>query len=202
MTGRARLGILVSGRGSNMAALADACASGHALAEVALVVSNVPGAPGVQVARDKGLEVAALDHRGMPREAFDAAVTARLQDAGVTLVCLAGYMRLLSGEFVRQWSGKLLNIHPSLLPAFPGLHAQKQALDHGVKVSGCTVHFVDEQLDNGPILLQEAVPVHDDDTVERLSQRILFAEHRLYPKAVSLLAAGRVRLEGRRAVLA
>lgn len=202
MSGRARLGILVSGRGSNMAALADACASGHALAEVALVVSNVPDAPGVQVARERGLEVAALDHRGMTREAFDADVTARLRDAGVTLVCLAGYMRLLSGRFVQEWSGRLLNIHPSLLPAFPGLNAQKQAIDHGVKVSGCTVHFVDEQLDNGPILLQEAVPVHDDDTVERLSQRILFAEHRLYPKAVSLLAAGRVRVEGRRAVLA
>lgn len=198
---RARLGILISGRGSNMEALADACERGSILGDVAIVISNVPDAPGLERARQRGLKTLALDHRGKSREAFDDEVSAALEDAGVTLTCLAGYMRLLSRPFVRRWQGRILNIHPSLLPAFPGLDAQRQAFEHGVKVTGCTVHFVDEELDAGPIILQEAVAVRDDDTLERLTSRILDVEHRLYTKAVALVAAGRVRVQGRRVLL-
>jgi phosphoribosylglycinamide formyltransferase-1 len=196
----ARLGVLISGRGSNMAALADAVADGRLPAEIALVLSNEPEAPGLALAADRGLPVAVADHRGRPRAEHDAAVSALLEEAGATLVCLAGYMRLLSAPFVRRHRGRILNVHPSLLPAFPGLHAQRQALEHGVKVAGATVHLVDEQLDHGPILLQAAVPVRDDDTEDSLSARILTVEHRLYPEAVRLLAEGRLRIEGRRVV--
>ena len=198
----ARLGILISGRGSNMLALARACERGSILGDVALVASNVVDAAGLPEAQKLGLPTFALDHRGLDRAEFDEQVSAKLQEAGVTMVCLAGYMRLLSVPFVRQWEGRILNVHPSLLPAFTGVGAQAQALEAGVKVTGCTVHFVDEQLDHGPVILQEAVPVRDDDTVETLSDRILAVEHEIYPKAVALVAAGRVRVEGRRVVLA
>lgn len=199
---RARLGILISGRGTNMDAIADACNRGSILGDVGVVISNVPDAPGLELAKERGLATVALDHRGRKRADFDAEVTAAFEAQGVNLVCLAGYMRLLSRSFIERWHGRILNIHPSLLPAFPGLDAQKQAFQHGVKVTGCTVHFVDEELDAGPIIVQEAVTVHDDDTLERLSARILEVEHRLYPKAVALVAAGRVRVKGRRVLLA
>lgn len=193
-----RLGVIISGRGSNMLALADAVADGRIAATIALVASNVAEAPGLAAARERGLPTVALDHRGHRRVEHDRRVADALEEAGVTLVCLAGYMRLLSSGFVRRFEGRLLNIHPSLLPAFPGLHAQRQALEYGAKVSGCTVHFVDEELDHGPIVLQEAVPVLDTDDEDTLSARILAVEHRLYPEAVRLVAAGAVRLEGRR----
>jgi phosphoribosylglycinamide formyltransferase-1 len=197
---RARLGILISGRGSNMEALAQATRDGRIPADVALVVSNVPGVEGLARAQSHALTTLVLESRGRKREEHDASVSAALADAGVTLVCLAGYMRLLSTPFVQHWSGRLVNVHPSLLPAFPGLDAQRQALEHGVKVSGATVHFVDEALDAGPILAQEAVAVLPSDDVASLSARILEAEHRIYPEAVRLVASGAVRLDGRRIV--
>lgn len=181
-----------------MLALATAAAEGRLAGEVALVVSNVADAPGLRAAEDRGLAVAVRDHRGLTRERHDAAVAEALERAAVDLVCLAGYMRLLSPAFVRRFEGRILNVHPSLLPAFPGLHAQRQALRHGARVTGCTVHFVDEELDHGPIVLQGAVDVRDDDTEESLSARILEVEHRLYPRAVDLLARGALRIEGRR----
>ena len=199
---RAKLGILISGRGSNMESIAEACERGSILGDVALVLSNVPDAPGLERAAGHGIKTVTIDHRGRKRSEFDADVTAALQAEGVTLVCLAGYMRLLSKGFIERWHGRILNIHPSLLPAFPGLDAQKQAFDYGVKVTGCTVHFVDEHLDAGPIVLQEAVTLRDDDTMERLSSRILDVEHRLYPKAIALVAAGRVHVKGRKVMLA
>lgn len=199
---RARLGILVSGRGSNMVALADACAAGRIAADVALVVSNVPGAPALEKAAGRSIPTQVLDHRGVTRERHDARVTAALEQAAVTHVCLAGYMRLLSAPFVRRWEGRILNIHPSLLPAFPGLDAQGQAIAHGVKVAGCTVHFVDEQLDHGPIVLQQVIGVLDDDTAESLSARLLEIEHDVYVRAVALVVSGQVRIEGRRVIRA
>lgn len=198
----ARLGILISGRGSNMEALAAACASRQIAANVAVVISNVAGAPGLERARSLGLRVEVIEHRGLSRAEHEARLCAALDAAGASLACLAGYMRLLTGEFMKRWEGRVVNVHPSLLPAFPGVDAQAQALAHGAKISGCTIHFVDEKLDHGPIILQEAVPVRDDDTVELLSARILAVEHRLYPEAVALVAAGRVRVEGRRVVRA
>ena len=203
MTGadpRARLGILVSGRGSNMVALADACAAGGIAADVALIVSNVPGAPALERASARGIATEVLDHRGVAREHHDARVTAALERAAVTHVCLAGYMRLLSAAFVRRWEGRILNVHPSILPAFPGIDAQRQAVEHGAKISGCTVHFVDEKLDHGPIILQQVVSVLDDDTEASLSARILEIEHEIYPRAVALVVSGHVRIEGRRVV--
>lgn len=193
-----KLGILISGRGSNMMAIAAAARSGAIGAEVALVLSNRPQAPGLEWARQQGLAVCALPSAGREREDYDLEVIAELRGAGVELVCLAGYMRLLSGKFVQAFPQRILNIHPSLLPAFPGLDAQRQAIDYGVKFSGCTVHFVDESLDGGPVLLQAVVPVRDDDTVESLSARILEQEHALYPQAIHRLSTGRFRLEGRR----
>jgi phosphoribosylglycinamide formyltransferase-1 len=197
---RARLGILVSGRGSNMVALADACAAGSIDADVALVVSNVAAAPALERAGERGIATEVLDHRGVPREQHDARVTAALEHAAITHVCLAGYMRLLSASFVRRWEGRILNVHPSLLPAFPGVDAQRQAVEHGARISGCTVHFVDEDLDHGPIILQQVVSVEDDDTAESLSARILEVEHEIYPRAVALVVSGRVRIEGRRVI--
>ena len=196
----ARLGILVSGRGSNMEALAVAIDEGRVPAEIALVVSNVPDAPALARAAARGLRTLVLDSRGRKRAEHDVSVDAALEEAGVTLTCLAGYMRLLSPGFVARWSDRLLNVHPSLLPAFPGLEPQRQALEHGVKVSGATVHFVDENLDAGPIVVQEAVPVLEGDDVAALSARILAVEHRIYPEAVRLVATGAVRIEGRRVV--
>lgn len=198
MSMRPRLGILISGRGSNMAALAEAAASGTLPADVALVVSNVPDAPGLAAARARGIDASCLPSAGSRRAEHDVRVGDALEAAGVTLVCLAGYMRLLSPGFVQRFAGRILNVHPSLLPAFPGLDAQAQAVAHGVKVSGATVHFVDEQLDHGPIVLQEAVPVEDGDTAESLAARILRVEHRIYPEAARLVVTGAVRIEGRR----
>ncbi|MGD8377369.1 MAG: phosphoribosylglycinamide formyltransferase, partial [Acidobacteriota bacterium] len=173
-----RIAALISGRGSNLAAILEACDSGLVPAPVVLVVSNVPEAPGMEHARKRGVRCEVVDHReSASREEHDGKVAALLREERVTLVCLAGYMRLLSAGFVREFGGRILNIHPSLLPAFPGLHAQRQAVKHGVKISGCTVHLVDEGLDSGPIVLQATVRVLDDDDEDSLSARILEAEH-------------------------
>jgi phosphoribosylglycinamide formyltransferase-1 len=164
------------------------------------VISNVETAPGLERAQRAAVPTVVCDHRGKPREVHDAALLAALREHQVDLVCLAGYMRLLSADFIRAFAGRIVNVHPSLLPAFPGLEAQHQAWTHGVKVSGATVHLVDQGLDSGPIVLQEAVPVLDDDTPDALADRILAAEHRIYPRAVSLLLSGRYRVDGRRVV--
>jgi phosphoribosylglycinamide formyltransferase 1 len=195
-----RLGILISGRGSNFLAIADAIAQGHLDAEIAVVISNRPEAPGLALARERGFEAVALPSQGLDREAYDRQVITQLQESSVDLVCLAGYMRILSGHFIRRFPQRILNIHPSLLPAFPGLDAQHQALEHGVKFSGCTVHFVDEGLDSGPILKQAVVPVLDGDTADSLSERILKEEHRIYAEAIALVLSGRYRIEGRRVI--
>ena len=196
------IGILISGRGSNMEAILDAVDAERIAARVGVVVSNVPSARGLERARERGVEAVALDHRGVPREEHDRRMRDELDRRGVELVCLAGYMRLLSPFFIQSYPNRILNIHPSLLPAFPGLNAQRQALDYGVKVTGCTVHFVDEELDHGPIVLQRTVPVLAGDTEEALSARILDEEHVAYPEAVRLVAAGLVRVEGRAVVRA
>ncbi len=196
------IGILLSGRGSNMVALAEATREGRLDAEIGLVVSNVAGAPGLARAEEMGIATATFVSKGRKRVEHDADVADALEAAGVDLVCLAGYMRILSPEFVQRFAGRMLNIHPSLLPAFPGLNVQQAAIDYGAKLSGCTVHFVDEELDHGPIVLQQAVPVLDDDTDDSLSARILEVEHRLYPEAADLVARGAVRIDGRRVVRA
>ena len=201
MSGRAKLGVLVSGGGSNLQALLDACARADFPAEVALVVSNVPTAFALQRARDAGVEARVLDHKGFgARTDFERALGDLLVEAGVEWVCLAGFMRLLGADFLGRFAGRVLNIHPSLLPSFPGLHAQRQALDKGVKVAGCTVHFVDPGMDTGPIIAQAAVPVLSGDDEAALSARILTEEHRLYPLVVKLAVTGGVRLEGGRVV--
>jgi phosphoribosylglycinamide formyltransferase 1 len=199
MSDARRVAILLSGRGSNMIALVEALRARPGIAEPALVVSNVAEAPGIARARALGVETAVVDSRVVrPRAEHERRVLALLREHAIDLVCLAGYMRLLSPEFVSAFRGRILNVHPSLLPAFPGLDAQRQALAHGVRVSGCTVHFVDEACDTGPIVLQAAVPVLDTDTEETLAARILEQEHRIYPEAVALLAAGRLVVEDRR----
>jgi len=195
-----RLGILLSGRGSNFEAIARNVASGALPCEIGFVFSNKPSAPGLARARDLGLPTASLKSTTKDRTAFDQQVAALLQQHKIDLICMAGYMRILTGQFVSQFSGRILNIHPSLLPAFPGLDAQYQALSHGVKVAGCTVHFVNEDLDSGPILLQSAVPVLDIDTVESLSSRILVEEHRIYSEAIAWVLRGNYRVEGRRVI--
>jgi phosphoribosylglycinamide formyltransferase-1 len=195
-----RIGVLISGRGSNLQALIDAQAEGRLGAEIAVVVSNIEAAPGLERARAAGVVALFRDHRGRAREDFDRELLRLLGEHGVELVCLAGFMRLLSPAFVSAFRGRVVNVHPSLLPAFPGRDAQRQALEHGVKVSGATVHLVDEGLDSGPIVMQEAVPVLEGDDVATLSARILAAEHRLYPRAVEALSNGRYRIEGRRLV--
>lgn len=195
-----RLGILLSGRGSNFEAIAENVEAGRLPAEIALVVSNRPGAPGIIRAEQRRLKTLVLPSKGLEREEYDRQVVAALQAERVDLVCLAGYMRLLSPFFVRAFPNSVLNIHPSLLPAFPGLEGQRQALEHGVKVTGCTVHFVDEQLDHGAIIRQAVVPVLDDDSVESLSARILHEEHRVYSEAINLILSGKWRIEGRRVV--
>jgi phosphoribosylglycinamide formyltransferase 1 len=197
-----RLGILLSGRGSNFQAIAENIERGNLGASIAVVLSNRLEAPGLQIARDRGLHAVALSSKGIDREAYDRRLIDELRQREVDLVCLAGYMRLLSAAFVREFPKRILNIHPSLLPAFPGLDAQHQALQYGVKVSGCTVHFVDEYLDAGPILLQATVPVQDQDTVETLSARILREEHRIYSEALRIVIEGRYRIDGRRVILA
>lgn len=196
-----RIGILISGRGSNFEAIADNVARGTIPAEIAVVISNRPQARGLEIASEKGLNAVSIPSKGLDREIYDRMLLEELRRNRVELVCLAGFMRLLSASFIRAFPHRILNIHPSLLPAFPGLDAQHQALEHGVKISGCTVHFVDEYLDAGPILIQTAVPVLDDDTVESLSARILKEEHRIYSEAISIVLAGNYRIEGRRVVL-
>jgi phosphoribosylglycinamide formyltransferase-1 len=197
-----RLGILLSGRGSNFLAIADSIAAGRLDAEIALVISNRPDAAGVAAARERGLKVVVLPSEGVARERYDTSLAVLLDQACVDLICLAGYMRLLSASFIRGYPLRILNIHPSLLPAFPGLHAHQDALAHGVKVSGCTVHFVDEGIDSGPIVQQAAVAVLDGDTEESLSARILKEEHRIYSEAIALVLSGKYRVEGRRVVKA
>lgn len=192
------LGILISGRGSNMIAIAQACAENRIAARVGVVISNEPEAKGLAEAARRGIETLVIDHRlSRSREEHDRKVVAALRERKVDLVCLAGYMRLLSSEFVSAFKKRIMNVHPALLPAFPGLHAQRQAIEHGVRVSGVTVHFVDEDLDAGPIILQAAVRVEPGDTEESLSDRILEQEHRLYPEAVGLYFQDRLRIEGR-----
>jgi phosphoribosylglycinamide formyltransferase-1 len=194
---RARLGVLVSGSGSNLQALLDASAQEDYPAEVACVVSNVATAFALERARKAGVRAVVLDHKAFGSRAdFDRALSETLRSAGVEWVCLAGFMRLLSADFLAGFPGRVLNIHPSLLPAFPGLHAQRQALERGVKIAGCTVHFVDAGMDTGPIIAQAAVPVLPGDDEARLSARILAEEHRLYPLAVRLAVTGKVTLEG------
>jgi phosphoribosylglycinamide formyltransferase-1 len=193
-----RIGILLSGRGSNFKAIADSIAAGRLNAEIAIVISNRADAAGLEIARERGIHAVCIPSRGLDRESYDRLLLKELEGADVELVCLAGYMRLLSAAFVRAYPMRILNIHPSLLPAFPGLDAQHQALVHGAKFSGCTVHFVDEYLDAGPIVLQSVVPVDDADTAETLSARILTEEHKLYPAAIEIVLSGNYKLEGRR----
>ena len=196
-----RIGVLLSGRGSNFEALADSVAAGRIPnAEIAVVASNRENAPGIEKARQRGLEAVVIPSKGRQREEYDREVVALLEAKKVDLVCLAGFMRLLSPYFVEHFRHRILNIHPALLPAFPGLEAQKQALEWGVKYSGCSVHFVDENLDAGPIVAQAVVPVHDDDTEETLATRILREEHRIYTEAVNLVLGGKFRIEGRRVI--
>ena len=197
-----RIGVLLSGRGSNFEALADGISAGRIPnAEIAVVVSNREGAPGVDRARARGLATRVIPSKGLEREPYDRLVVAALREANVELICLAGYMRLLSPFFVAAFPQRILNIHPSLLPSFPGLESQKQALEYGVKFAGCTVHFVDENLDAGPIVLQAVVQVGDDDTEDSLSARILKEEHRIYSEAVKIVLEGKFKIEGRRVLL-
>jgi phosphoribosylglycinamide formyltransferase-1 len=197
-----RIAVLLSGRGSNFEALAESVAAGRIPnTEIALVVSNREGAQGIDKARARGIETCVIPSKGLEREAYDKLVVAALKEKKVDLVCLAGYMRLLSPYFVSAFPGRIVNIHPSLLPAFPGLESQRQALEHGAKFSGCTVHFVDENLDAGPIILQAVVPILDDDTESTLSERVLREEHRIYSEAVRIVLEGRYRIEGRRVLI-
>jgi phosphoribosylglycinamide formyltransferase-1 len=195
-----KIGVLLSGRGSNFEAIARNVAAGKLHSQIAVVLSNRETAPGLEIARGFGIPAIAIPSRGMDRVEYDKLLIEKLLEHGVELVCLAGYMRLLSAGFVRAFEGRILNIHPSLLPAFPGLDAQHQAIEHGVKVAGCTVHFVDEFLDAGPIILQAAVPVLDEDTADTLGARILEQEHRIYTEALRIVLAGRYRIAGRRVV--
>lgn len=197
--GGRRIGVLISGRGSNLQAIIDAVASGRLDAELAVVISNKPDAPGLERAARAGVETLVMRHTGYPsREAFDLAMVSELRRRSVCLVCLAGFMRLLSAAFVEAFPNRILNIHPSLLPAFPGLDAQRQAWVHGVAVSGATVHIVTPELDDGPIVRQATVPLEPGDTPETLAARILIEEHRIYPEAIAAVLAGGWRIEGRR----
>lgn len=194
-----KIAVLISGRGTNLQSIIDAIQRGQLNASIAVVVSNREDAPGLERARRAGLETLFLSHRAFPtREAFDGRLVHELQTRGVTLVCLAGFMRIFSTPMLEAYRNRMLNIHPSLLPAFPGLHPQQQAIDHGVKVSGVTVHLVDGVLDGGPIVLQRTVPVLDEDTTQTLAARILEEEHRAYPEALGIVLAGGWRVEGRR----
>jgi phosphoribosylglycinamide formyltransferase-1 len=193
------IGVLLSGRGSNFVALADSVAAGRIPnARISIVVSNREDAPGLERANERGIPARIIPSKGLERETYDRMVVAALDDARVDLVCLAGFMRLLSPYFIAAFRGRILNIHPSLLPAFPGLEAQRQALEYGVQFTGCTVHFVDENLDAGPIVAQAIVPVEPGDTAETLSTRVLAEEHRIYAEAVRLVLSGAFRIEGRR----
>ncbi len=196
-----KIGILISGRGSNMVALVEGVQSGEIpVSEVAVVISDKAEAAGLAKARERGVETVVIERKGRSRDEHDAEIVAELRKHGVELVCLAGYMRLLSPLFIGAFPDRILNIHPSLLPSFPGLDVHQQAIDHGVKISGCTVHFVNEELDAGPIILQKVVEVRDDDTAETLAARILEQEHSAYIEAVRRVVTGELRIEGRRAV--
>jgi phosphoribosylglycinamide formyltransferase-1 len=195
-----RLGILLSGRGSNFEAIADRVAAGQLDAEIAIVISNVESAPGLERARARGLNAVFIPSKGKSREDFDSELVAVLKTHNVSLVVLAGFMRIFSHVFLEAFPYAILNIHPALLPAFPGMNVQQKALDHGVKVSGCTVHFVDEALDGGPIIVQAAVPVLGNDTAETLAARILKEEHRIYSEAIDLVLSGKCEIEGRRVI--
>ena len=195
-----KLGILLSGRGSNFVAIADNVKAGRIRAEIAVVISNRADAPGIETARQRGLDARVIPSKGKEREAHDREVAAVLKEKQVDLVCMAGYMRLLSPWFIQQFPNKILNIHPSLLPAFPGLDAQKQAFDYGVKVSGCTVHFVDEHLDHGPIIVQKTVPVLDTDDEHTLADRILVQEHVAYSEAINIVLEGKYEIADRRVI--
>ena len=196
-----RIAVLLSGRGSNFVALAESVAAGRIPdAEIAIVISNRADAPGLERARARGIEARVIPSKGLEREAYDRQVVGALKEKRVDLVCLAGFMRILSPYFVEAYRNRILNIHPALLPAFPGLEAQRQAWEHGVKISGCTVHFVDENLDAGPIIVQAVVPVLDNDTPDTLAARILKEEHRIYTEAVRIVLEGRFRIEGRRVI--
>jgi phosphoribosylglycinamide formyltransferase-1 len=198
---KSRLGVLISGRGSNLQALIDAVASGQLPATIAIVISNRAGAAGLERARAAGIETLFLDPRESPdRDAYDGAIADALRQRHVDLVCLAGFMRLVGPQLLQAFPNRILNIHPSLLPSFPGLDAQRQALEHGVQVTGATVHLVTSELDGGPILLQAAVPVLPGDTVETLSARVLVEEHRIYPEAIRSVLQGGWTLDGRRLV--
>jgi len=197
-----RIAILISGRGSNMLALADAVRKGRVSeAEITIVISDQPNAAGLALAQSRNLKTVVVERRGRSRDEHDRELVAVLQEHQIDFVCLAGYMRLLSPFFLSAYQNRILNIHPSLLPAFPGLDAQRQALEHGVKFSGCTVHFVDQTLDGGPIIAQRIVPVLDDDTEETLAARILEQEHKLYPEALAIVAGGAYEIVGRRVML-
>jgi phosphoribosylglycinamide formyltransferase-1 len=196
-----RIGVLLSGRGSNFEALAESIVSGRIPnAEIAMVISNRDGAPGIDLAKARGIPTRVIPSKGLERETYDRQVVAVLDEHKVDLVCLAGYMRLLSPHFVAAFPNRILNIHPSLLPSFPGLESQRQALEYGVKFAGCTVHFVDENLDAGPIVLQAVLPVNDNDTEDTLSARILQEEHRIYSEAVRIVLEDRYKIEGRRVI--
>lgn len=196
------IGVLISGRGSNLQAIIDAIADGRLDARIALVISNRADAPGLERAAQAGIETRVMPVKAYAdREAYDRALAAELEEQGVRLVCLAGFMRLLGAGFLDRFPNAVLNVHPSLLPAFPGMEAQRQALEHGVRISGATVHLVTTELDAGPIVMQAAVPVLDEDTVETLSARVLIAEHRIYPDAIARMLAPGWRIDGRRVVL-
>jgi phosphoribosylglycinamide formyltransferase-1 len=200
---RKRVAILISGRGSNMAALIDAASARDYPAEIALVVSNRPAAEGLALAQSKSIATVTIDHVAYKsREEFEAELAKRLAAAKIDIICLAGFMRILTADFVKPWKGRLLNVHPSLLPAFKGLDTHVHALDAGVKVHGCSVHFVVPELDSGPIVMQAAVPVLEGDDEEELATRVLAAEHRIYPAALRLLAEGRLTIDGERVVVA
>jgi phosphoribosylglycinamide formyltransferase-1 len=196
-----RLGILISGRGSNFEAIADSIARRKLDAEIAIVISNRANAAGLEIARQRGIPLRVIASAGMEREAYDKLLIEELRTHEVDLVCLAGFMRLLSTSLIRAFPNRVLNIHPSLLPSFAGLDAQRQALEYGVRITGCTVHFVDEYLDSGPIIIQSAVPVLENDTVESLSARILSQEHLIYARAIGYIVDGRVTVEGRRVLI-
>jgi len=197
-----RIAVLISGRGSHLKNLIQCCARDQIPAQIAVVVSNNAEAPGLQYARQAGIESFVLSHKELPvREEYDARIVETLRARNVDLVCLAGFMRLLSGVFVRAFSMRIMNVHPALLPAFPGLHAQRQAIEHGVKVTGVTVHFVDEGLDSGPIILQRTVEVRNDDTEESLSERLLPIEHQTYAEAVRLFFENRLKVQGRKVMI-
>jgi len=196
-----KIGVLASGRGSNLQSIIDNCESGFIPGEVVVVVSDNLGAFALERARKHGIKDVFIDPSSLSREDFDVKIAGVIENSGVELVCLAGYMRVLSKVFVEKFKDKIINIHPALLPSFPGTHGQKDALEYGVKVSGCTVHFVDEQVDHGPIIIQKPVPVLEGDSVEALATRIIAEEHKAFPEAIKLYAEGKLKIEGRRVLI-